>query len=65
MTTSVGSAVEMPRPWTAQTAVHRRLEISHSPRDFHIPTSRVLMGVKNEKNDQTGRLDRRGGLRTG
>lgn len=31
--------MEMARPWTAQHAAHRRLEISHTTRDFHIPTA--------------------------
>jgi len=33
------TAVEMTRPWTAQTDFHRRLEISHSTRDSHISTA--------------------------
>jgi hypothetical protein len=33
------TAMEMARPWTAQNAVHRRLEISHTTRDFHMSTA--------------------------
>jgi hypothetical protein len=31
--------MEMPAPWKPQIGFHRALEISHSPRDFHIPTA--------------------------
>ena len=41
-TRSRDTAVEMGRPWKSQNDFHRRLEISHSTRDSHIPTSRLL-----------------------
>jgi hypothetical protein len=31
--------VDMTRPWKSQNDSHRRLEISHSTRDSHIPTA--------------------------
>jgi hypothetical protein len=47
--TKCAAAVEMTRPWKSQTDFHRRLEISHRTRDFHIPTSRSLFHFR-EKN---------------
>ena len=43
------AAVEMPRPWKSQNDFHRRLEISHSTRDSHIPTADYSSGSEDEK----------------
>jgi hypothetical protein len=42
------AAVEMPRPWKSQNDSHRRLEISRSTRDSHIPTAET--SVSGETN---------------
>jgi hypothetical protein len=48
-TTNNRAAVEMTRLWKSQNDSHRRLEISHSTRDSHIPTSRVLLLEEKKK----------------
>lgn len=40
--------MEMPRPWKSQNDFHSRLEISHRPRDFHIPTG--IIAVSDQKS---------------
>jgi len=37
--TSIDAAMEMTRLWKSQNDFHSRLEISHRPRDSHIPTA--------------------------
>ena len=53
-------AVEMTAPWKPQTGFHRALEISHRPRDSHIPTSRSLSVYfeEDEEEDQNVTRDR-------
>jgi hypothetical protein len=52
------TAMEMTRPWTSQNDVHRRLEISHRTRDFHIPTAAYFHEDQDEdeeyEREQTG-----------
>jgi hypothetical protein len=43
--------VEMSVPWKSQNDFHRPLEISHSTRDFHIPTAGSFF---EEKKKNTG-----------
>ena len=50
---SPDTAMEMTRPWTSQHDVHRRLEISHTTRDFHIPTAASFF--RRTKNDHEHR----------
>src|SRR5262249_21344815 len=52
--TDGGAPVEMTRLWKSHNDFHRRLEISHRPRDSHIPTSRSRADGKT-KNE--GRCD--------
>ena len=40
------AAVEMSVLWKSQNDFHRTLEISHSTRDSHIPTSHIPLGVR-------------------
>ena len=47
------TAVEMPFLWKPHTGFHRNLEISHRPRDFHIPTAVLLVSQRKNNNPET------------
>jgi predicted mannosyl-3-phosphoglycerate phosphatase (HAD superfamily) len=54
--TRVGScapktAMEMTRLWKSKNDFHSRLEISHSTRDFHIPTAASRISIKKKNKD--------------
>jgi hypothetical protein len=49
----ISPAVEMPRLWKSQNDFHSRLEISPRTRDSHIPTSRFLLSLIQERTEKT------------
>ncbi len=54
------TAMEMTRLWKSKNDFHSRLEISHSTRDFHIPTAASRIRSRRTKTTDTDRDTPRG-----
>ena len=55
-------AVEMTRSWKSQNDFHIRLEISHTTRDSHIPTSPSFLERGGKAKDQNKTPEHRSGV---